>query len=249
VGDAGAIPYLSGLDAIDGLGLGGYRGMPFARASVHGVPAVVELIERLPPAERPDVLALYPSWWIGLADVFGRRVDAVRITDNVICGADEKVIYDADWSALAPPDEARPGAIDSIDVADLIDERAHAYVLPERGGWVVGAVLALGDGRPRFDAGRIVPEGTRESFTVRSASTGDASLVLRTDGGREGLLRVTLERGGAMVIVRDVELGARAADRWHEVRAPLGEVSAGDRVGVRSVRGAFRDFHAWIVGE
>ena len=29
------------------LGLGGFHQLPFARASVHGVPAVVELIERL----------------------------------------------------------------------------------------------------------------------------------------------------------------------------------------------------------
>jgi hypothetical protein len=170
VGDAGAIPYLSGLDAIDGLGLGGYRGLPFARASVHGVPAVVELIERLPPLERPDVLALYPSWWRGLADIFGRQVDAVRIADNVICAADEKVIYEADWSALAPPGEARPGAIDEIDVGDLIEERAHRYELPApRGGWVIGAVLEA-QGRPRFDAGRIIPEGRREAFEVRAAA-------------------------------------------------------------------------------
>src|SRR5262249_15049823 len=143
VGDAGAIPYLSGIDAIDGLGLGGYRGLPFARASVNGVPAVVELIERLPASERPDVLALYPSWWRGLADVFGRRVDAVKIADNVICAADEKVIYAADWSALADAAEAREGAVDELDTGDLVSEREHAYEVPApRGGWVIGAVLA-----------------------------------------------------------------------------------------------------------
>ena len=42
-------------------------------------------------------------------------------------------------------------------------ERAHGYAFPgPRGGWVVGAVLALPDGRQRFDAGRIVPEGKEE---------------------------------------------------------------------------------------
>src|SRR5262249_48432244 len=59
VGDAGAIRYVSDLPVIDGLGLGGYRDLPFARASVHGIPSVIELIERLPANERPDTLAIY----------------------------------------------------------------------------------------------------------------------------------------------------------------------------------------------
>jgi hypothetical protein len=249
VGDAGAIPYLSGLGALDGLGLGGLGDLPFARASVHGVPAVVELIERLAPADRPDVLALYPGWWPGLADVFGRPVDAVRIPDNVICGADEKVVYEADWSALAAPDERREGALDTLDVADLVDERAHGYAFPgPRGGWVVGAVLALPDGRRRFDGGRIVPEGKSESFTIRAgAPREEASLLLRTDGGGELGLRVTVTRGGRVVAAAETTAPARAADRWHELRLPLGEVQGEDRVEVWAARGTLRDFHAWIV--
>ncbi|WP_245678479.1 hypothetical protein [Chondromyces crocatus] len=223
--DAGAIPYLSGLPAIDGLGLGGYQGMPFARASVHGVPAVVELIERLAPAERPDVMALYPGWWGGLVEPFGQRVDGVTIEDNVICGAAEKVIYAADWSALEDrgagasegQGELRSGEgsgelLDEIDVGDLISEKEHQYVIPApRGGWVVGAVLdemvagggvAVGGsadgGRPRkrFDAGRIVPEGREESFVIRAGvPRGSARLVLRTDGGGPLGLRVVVEKG------------------------------------------------------
>ncbi len=253
VGDAGAIPYLSGLPAIDGLGLGGYRDLPFARASVHGVPAVVELIERLPLAERPDVLALYPSWWPGLADVFGSRIFSVRIDDNVICGSDEKVVYTADWSALAPPDEVREGAFDTLDVADLVDERAHDYEgsFPQ-GGWVIGRVLPLANGAPRFDAGRIVPEGRAESFAIRAASAasnGGAVLVLRTDGGGAGALRVTIERSGAVVATQEADLPARDDDRWHEIRIPLGPVREGDRVRLFALRGGLRDFHVWLLRE
>ncbi len=259
VGDAGAIPYLSGLPALDGLGLGGYHDLPFARASVHGVPAVVELIERLPPEERPDLLALYPSWWPGLADVFGRRIDGVRIDDNVICGADEKVLYEADWSTLAGsagPGRARENEsdeIDEIDVADLVSEAEHGYEAPfPRGGWVVGRVLPLEGGALRFDAGRIVPEGRGESFAIRAhraGAAGPAALILRTDGGGEGEIRVRVERGGAAISERSAVLPARADDRWHEVRVVLGEVRAGDRVRVFAARGAFRDFHAWLVRE
>jgi hypothetical protein len=250
LGDAGAIPYLSGLPAIDGLGLGGYRGMPFARASVHGIPAVIELIERLPPSDRPDVLALYPSWWPGLADVFGKRAFGVHIEDNVICGADEKVVYDADWSALAPPDEAREGQLDALDVGDLIDERDHAYEMPApRGGWVIGRVLPRADGAPRFDAGRIVPEGRGESFVLSAASKGSAVLVLRTDGGSEGALRVTVERAGLASFTREVSLAARPDDRWHEISISIGEIRRGDRVRLFAVRNALRDFHLWVIRE
>ncbi|MFO0758795.1 MAG: hypothetical protein U0359_20050 [Byssovorax sp.] len=245
VGDAGAIPYLSGLDALDGLGLGGYRGMPFARASVHGVPAVVELIERLPPDERPDVFALYPSWWGGLADVFGKRAFGVKIEDNVICAADEKVVYDADYTALAPPGEERAGAVDAVDVADLVDERAHdlAFSRPH-GGWVIGAVLALPDGRPRFDAGRIIPEGKEISFEVqRNVSPGPARLVLRTDGG--GPLAIAARAGAREAV--EATSGDRPGERWSEIGLDLPEIRGGERIVIEARKGALRVFSVWLV--
>jgi hypothetical protein len=221
---------------------------------VHGIPAVVELLERLDDSERPDVFALYPSWWGGLADVFGRRVDAVRIDDNVICAADEKVIYEADWSSLAPPGEARPGAVDTIDTADLISERAHAYEASfPRGGWVIGAVLLDERGARRFDAGRIVPEGRSEAFTVNaSVPRGPASLVMRTDAGGEITLRVAVEREGreaisTLVVVPPRPGGNGPADRWFEIRVSIADISGGDRVRVFADRGGFRGFHSWLL--
>jgi len=247
--DAGAIPYFSGLPALDGLGLGGYRGLPFARASVHGVPAVTELIERIEVADRPDVLAVYPSWWRGFADVFGTRFDGVRITDNVICGADEKVLYDADFSALASPGERRAGAVDELDVADLVDERRHAYAAPvPRGGWVVGAVLGLADGTRRFDAGRVVPQGREERFVVApGVPQGPATITLRTDGGPAQRVRVAVERDGRERAAAEIALADRPADSWTEVAARLDDVRSGDTVRIESVMGAFRNFHTWIV--
>jgi hypothetical protein len=249
VGDAGAIPYLSGLDAIDGLGLGGYRGLPFARASVHGVPAVVELIERLPEGERPDVFALYPSWWGGLAEVFGRRAFGVRIEDNVICAADEKVVYDADWSALAPPGERRPDAVDALDVADLVDERAHEVRLPTpHGGWVIGAVLEGPGGRPRFDAGRIVPEGRAISFVLqRNVPAGALELRLRTDGGGPGLVGLEVERGEGRRALGELVLQERPGGRFSEIAAELPELRGGDRLVLEARRSALRVFHLWLV--
>lgn len=251
VGDAGAIPYLSGLGAIDGLGLGGYRGMPFARASVHGIPAVVELIERLPRNERPDVMALYPSWWKGLADVFGKRDFGVKIQDNVICAADEKVVYTPDWSTLADPEEAREYAVDELDVADLVDERAHRYeVSAPRGGWVIGEVLADEPGKPRFDAGRIVPEGRHDAFVVDArVERRDAVIVFRTSSGGPGVIRVDVERGGRIVESREVRYPERPAESWSEVRVGVCDVGGGDRVVTHAVSSAFPSFHTWVLRE
>jgi hypothetical protein len=248
VNDAGAIPYLSGVPAIDGLGLGGFRGLPFARASVHGVPAVVELLERLPPADRPDLLAVYPGWWGGLADVFGRRVAAVRIEDNVICGADEKVVYEADWGALSGPEPPAAGLLDELDVADLVSERDHAYALPRRGGWVVGRALAIGHVPSRFDAGRIVPEGEREAFALSpSVPRGPATLRLRTDAGPRGALRVTVTPAAGPARVLDVDVPDRPEGAWYELDLPLGDVAPRDTISIEARASAWRDFHAWLL--
>jgi len=256
VGDAGAIPYLSGLPAIDGLGLGGYHGLPFARASVHGVPAVVELLERLEPEERPDVMALYPGWWRGLADVFGARLAGVRIDDNVICAADEKVIYAANWSPLAGAHEARAGSVDALDVADLVDEGLHAYELPTpRGGWVVGTIRRGLDGGPRFDGGRIIPEGKRESFAARpDLGAGPVTLALRTDVEGPVTIEVSVERDGEAVgpaVPAELQRIAWPADPttlgWREVAVAVPEVRGGDRISIRAARGTWRSFHVWLL--
>lgn len=249
VNDAGAIPYLTGLPSLDGLGLGGYHDLPFARASVHGVPAVIELIERLPASERPDVLAVYPSWWPELARSFGHERFTVHIEDNVICGAPDKVVYDADWSLLAPHDEPREGAVDSLDVADLVDERAHGYEFPHpRGGWVIGAALRDASGRMRWDAGRIVPQGQTESFWVaKDVPPGPATLVLRTDGGGPSRIRVHVPTIELLAMGRAIEIPARDEGAWFEVRVPLDSVKGGQRIAITAEQSAWRSFHAWLV--
>ncbi len=249
VNDAGAIPYVSELPAIDGLGLGGFRGLPFARASVHGVPAVIELVKRLEPRDRPDVLAVYPGWWPGLVEPFGRRVGSVRIDDNVICGADEKVVYAADWSALPTGDEgAPPGVVDELDVADLVDERAHRYAFgAPHSGYAIGAVLRGDSGRAFWDGGRIVSEGSFERFDVREGvPPGPATLVLRTDGGAAFELAVVASRPGRRDLVRRIRVGERAPGLWSRVDVGLDDVASSDVISLHAVHGAVRDFHLWI---
>lgn len=242
VGDAGAIPYVSERGALDALGLGGYRGMPFARAAVHGEAAVVELIERLPPSERPTHLALYPNWFAGLSSRFGREQFRVTITDNVICGGPTKVVYEADWSALGGSSESAPRVLDEVDVADVLSEAEHAYVSPApNGGWTTLDVLTDGRGTPRFDGGRILPEGTRASFAVRVAVPEGAEVVVRTDAG-SGEARLVGPHGVVPLDLEPVREGA-----WRTGHAKPGPLAPGDVLAVEATRGTFRHHHVWVV--
>src|SRR5262249_50926366 len=100
VGDAGAIPYVSNAPAIDALGLGGFRGVPLARAAVQGEASTNELVQSLAPGDRPSHLVMYPNWFTGITSHFGRELDRVTLSHNVICGGPAKAIYAADWRAL-----------------------------------------------------------------------------------------------------------------------------------------------------
>jgi hypothetical protein len=249
VGDAGAIPFVSGRGAIDALGLGGFRGLPFARAAVQGEAAVVELLERVAPAERPTHLALYPNWFGAITGHFGSEIARVSIEDNVICGGPTKIVYVADWSALAPGAGLSPALaariVDELDVADVISEREHAYVPPSpEGGWTTLDVLEDDLGAKRFDGGRILPEGTRASFRVGAAPAGGrAALVVRTDPG-SGEARVITARGAQPLALEAARIGA-----WRMGRATLADLATGDVVTIEAARGTFRHHHVWITAD
>jgi hypothetical protein len=256
VGDAGAIPYASCLHAIDALGLGGYGALPFVRAAVHGEAATLELIERLPTGERPTILALYPNWFPGITGRFGHERERVTITDNVICGGVTKGIYDADWSTLGdgghegPLDGRFPGVVlDDLDVADVLSEAAHAYALPAPdGGWTLFDVRTLGDGARRFDAGRIVPAGEVESFTLAVGAPASTTILIRTDDVTADAVLEARSADGRPLAIPFVHDDAKTAGAWRLEHARLPKpVAAGTRVSFRVTRGELHDFHAWLV--
>ncbi len=172
VGDAGAIPYASDVPALDVIGLGGYRGLPFARATRTNIAAAIELIERIPAAERPDLLAIYPGWWSDFPLWFGTRVAEVPVRGNVICGGASKVLYRPRWEPLdrsGVPFSLQPGerVLDAMDQADLVSEKEHAYKLSEKNIGFVFMKLLENPSRPRedlWDAARLVPPGVTETF-------------------------------------------------------------------------------------
>lgn len=243
VGDAGAIPYVSHRAAIDALGLGGYRRLPFARAAVHGEPATIELLERLAPEERPTHLALYPNWFRLTTARFGVEIDRVTLAKNVICGGPTKALYRADWSALArEPVRGQalpPNVHDELDVADVVSEEEHAYVSPApNGGWTTLDVLG-----GRFDGGRIIPAGGAESFVVRGAPAGRARVVVRTDA-RPGRAVVRTAREEQPVAFEPAR-----GDAWTRGAATFASIVVGDRIEIVAVGTELRDYHVWIEGD
>jgi hypothetical protein len=250
VGDAGALIYASDLPGLDLIGLGGFHDLPFARASVHGLGATLELIERIPESQRPDTFAIYPSWWGDLPSWFGRQLTEIPVRGNVICGGSEKVIYRADWRALGignVPQTIRTGerAVDELDVADLVSEREHDYVFPRpAAGFIDAKVLPapFDARREMFDAGRRIPPERSESFRMkllpgrparliaRSAPEHTSEIEVRVDGHLRGLWR--FER----------------ADGWREadLEVPASEAVMID-VKLTPVSADWVDHHVWVV--
>lgn len=254
VGDAGAIPWESRLHAVDALGLGGTARLPFAAAATLGEGAMVELLERLPLAQRPSLFALYPAWFPEVTRTLGTPFDAVHIDDNVVCGGPTKVLYRADLSPLLAPDgnDAPAGTWEALDVADVVDERAHDVHTPApRGGWVHLAVHALAGGPRRFDATRELPAGTELSFVLRAAPPPGAAgtLVVRVrPTAREAeppVLALQVGDGSALPLV----LRTAATDAWWEARGALPELPARARLRLRAERGPVELAHVWFVGE
>ncbi len=247
VGDAGAIPYVSERHAVDALGLGGYRGLPFARAATEGEASIVELIERMRPEERPAYLAVYPNWFRAITGAFGHELARVSLAHNVICGGVTKVIYQADWAALEGAPANGEHIVDEVDVGDVVSEAEHAYASPAPyGGWTLLDIRLDEQGRRTFDGGRTLPPGRSERFVVQKDSGAPPTLVMRTDApGSEAHVAVLHE--GRVVDEVSLEPGEPSPDRWTLRRARLrGSVRRGDAVVVTARASALHDFHVWL---
>jgi hypothetical protein len=252
VGDAGALTYASDRPGLDLIGLGGYHAYPFARSTVHGLGASIELIERLPIGERPDVMAIYPSWWGDLPTLFGHYITSVPVRGNVICGGAEKVVYRADWDPLdrrGHPRTLREGevVVDELDVADLLSEKSHDYRFPRPGkGFVRYRVLGdPADGRlDLFDAGRIIPPGFSEHAVVTIPADGARRLLLRVAPDRPMATEVHLAGKLVGTVEAEPKTGA-----WQEiaVELPPGVAGGPADLELRAKEGECVHYHVWIL--
>jgi hypothetical protein len=255
VGDAGAILYESDRPGLDIIGLGGYHGLPFARAGVQGLPATLELLERVPRNDRPDVLAIFPTWWgvlpLWFADEVLRRFP---VEGNVICGGYEHIVYRANWHLLNTGDEMRwtpPLGSErvraAIDVGDLVSEKQKSYVFEQpQNGWTEMRVLPdpADPQRDLFDAGRRIAVGKRESFVVRGLARGEPiHLVFRV--AQESNTKVRIKVDGADAGTMEVD----RIDGWEEKPVLVPAELVHDEIHVEITNegpGDFLDYHAWV---
>lgn len=252
VGDAGAIPYESDEPALDVIGLGGYRSLPFARAGRWGIGASLELVERIPPSDRPDVLAIYPGWWGEFPLWFGRPWGGVSVRGNVICGGLTKMIYEARWQALdsgaRPSSELRDGElrVDDVDFADLVSEAEHRYRAIGAPGFVTMKILPH-PARPAeelWDAGRVIPPGASVEFVLRGFEKGRAGrLLVRVAPPQRAT--VTARVGSAPPCARSLE----PVDGWQEIGFDVRASDTGGDVPVSlaAERSEVVVYHAWGV--
>ena len=254
VGDAGAILYESDRPGLDIIGLGGYHGLPFARAGVHGLPATLELIERIPDADKPDVLAIFPTWWGVLPVWFASDVmDRFPVEGNVICGGYEHVVYRADWHILGTGDRIRSiPAGDSLvraqlDVADLVSEQRAGYAFDRpANGWTDMRILPdpLDPKQDLFDAGRRIAVTRREHFVARGLTPGmPAHLVVRVAPESKTHVRVTIN--GQATTGFDFE----RTDSWTEAPLAIPAALVTEAMVIELTNegpGDFVDFHEWL---
>ncbi len=252
VGDAGALMYASGRPGLDIIGLGGFERLPFARAGVQGLAATLELMERVAPSDRPDLLAIYPTWWGVLPTWFSSQVVArFPVEGNVICGGYEDVVYAADWHLLGtgtlPRNVPSAEAVrDTVDVADLLSEAEHHYSPPERGGWTDMKILAdpADSTADMFDGGRRISASLSEHFTLHGLDARRAAhLVLRSAPEKGAVVRVLVH--GALVDTVAFE----RTDGWVEGVAEIPAEMVGKEIDVELANtgpGDFVDYHAWI---
>ena len=256
VGDAGALMYFSDRPGLDLIGLGGYHQLPFARAGRHGLGASLELIERMPPADRPDVMAIYPTWWGDLPVIFGEQLVMsgtpveFPVYGNVICGGASKVLYRTVWDPMerrSIPRTLRNGEriVSELDVADLVSEKSAAYDFPGPGlGYAVLRVLP--DVKRKeldlFDAGRIVAPGKIERAQL-AMPPGGGRLIVRTTG-TPAARRVRVRVAG-----RDLDpLALPARDGWLEASVDLpSDLSGVAPVELSPESDEWIDFHVWVV--
>lgn len=252
VGDAGAIPYVSDLPALDIIGLGGYGNYPFARATRLGLPAAIELLQHMPLNDRPDTMAIYPTWWDELPQWFGNKIAEVPVRGNVICGGASKVLYQADWRALPATDSPsdlnrREQVIVELDFADLMSERETGAQLNSVAPYVAMKLLRhpkLAD-RELWDGARILPQGASVSFAVPHVTAHvPLSVVVRVAPSAKGLLSI---RSGSHVETIPLTPGGR----WVEPRItlPASAVRDGLPVEVSALEGEVLLYHLWVVQE
>jgi hypothetical protein len=251
VHDVGAITYFGDFRVLDIEGLASPR---FQRASRLGAAGVWEAIEAMPPAERPEYLAVYANWYDPVFLDLHRPLYTMRQFKPTIAAGNPIGVYAADWSlsgrgdrpldpaVLAAVAGCRPAAV--VDVADVASERAAGYrhyILDDAYG---GAIRNLRSGGGSVvDGGRVISGGER--FTGPVSGGGRVLLVARSHGAFRIRVRVDGTDAGLWTAP-----GAEG-DAWVESVYEVPVAVAGDRVSLEFFsddphHAAYASYHYWV---
>lgn len=194
VNDTGAIAYFGDRPTFDIVGL---TTPSEGRHWVGGAASRIEHYERLrvtSPASLPTHFIIYPEW-MGCDAILGRSLHEAVVTDSTILGGQIMRVYEARYDHLGSGD--RPWTTttkihDTVDVADLESETAHAY-----------ALLGARDGEQSVaegnaPSGNVVVDGGRtnrrhERFVVDLPSDGTVVGIARVESREDGTIDVQID--------------------------------------------------------
>ncbi|UCF78888.1 MAG: hypothetical protein JSW03_01010 [Candidatus Eiseniibacteriota bacterium] len=228
--DAGAIAYVGERRTFD------FVGIATPKQAVHwrsGIGSIVEALERMPEERRPTVLAIYPNWlpFFVESGIANTELFRAHLQLNTICGGTDKVVYLPDWTLLRTgeplPAMLKPEGrtvVDSLDVADIADEKEHRYAA--LGKWRSEArVLLDHSGERILDGGRRLWSGERMKvrcaqgrplLVVTRLDDAPAQLSLYVEGRAAGTASMSVREGlwtyalfrvpGELVTAREIEV-------------------------------------------
>ncbi len=100
--DLGAVAYFGEREVIDTVGLISPEVLGYLRRSPSRDEAVFEFLA----LKRPDYAILFPSWYPEMVKKrpYFEPIHSVTLTDNLIAGGDEFVVYRMNWDAPATPE-------------------------------------------------------------------------------------------------------------------------------------------------
>lgn len=189
VTDAGIIAYFSERRTYD------FVGLTTPGQSQHwrqGRGSAFERLEHLPPDDLPDYIVSFPFVW-GKVNFLGKPVHGASLLKNITTMSNDFVVFEQNWSFLHSgdlPEKPPPGLeiVESLDVADLKDEKAHGYIWKESAerpaGWVFPNTRNFF--YKAYSKGILIADGGRdlsfsESFTVKIKPGKPVCLVARTE--------------------------------------------------------------------
>jgi hypothetical protein len=252
--DAGALAYFGDYRLLD---IEGLVSPAFRHAARLGAGGIWEALERLPADARPDVLALYPSWYDRAFLAPHRLLLAQRLFHPTIAGGNPLNLYLADWSLAGKGDRPRDPALADllgtgtlmadVDVADLESEDEASYRFHILDGAYDSLIEQADapDGQAVLEGGRVISGW--ESFTVRDVRPGD-DLLLVARASSPFRLRVEVDGAPAGRWMQE----SAAPGSWRDVvyRIPEALVRR-ETIRVKLIsddphHSAYRAFHYWV---